>query len=206
MNPGGQLHDPLCLSQTPPFSQAGQVSVQPGPQKPSGHTVKALIISEILIMQKCCAYSVLSCRKICLHSQFSQCFPDVPGGHLHCPVTLSHGAPVQLQGWTQPVPNLPSGQSDTGNTGGICLNTAEQNWSKWALKNEKAPHTLITVLPVTTRRALSLALPSHMITGNSWRAGALLLTAGSISTWVAFWRRSRTEHSLFTLRCSSVGE
>ena len=40
MNPGGQLHEPLCLSHTPRFSQTGQVSVQPGPQKPSGHTVE----------------------------------------------------------------------------------------------------------------------------------------------------------------------
>lgn len=40
MNPGGQIHDPLCLSHTPPFSQSGQVSVQPRPQNPSGHTGK----------------------------------------------------------------------------------------------------------------------------------------------------------------------
>lgn len=45
---------------------------------------------------------------------------------------------------------------------------------------------LITILPVMTRRALSLALPSHMMTRHSWQAGALLLTAGSISTWVTF--------------------
>lgn len=38
MNPGGQMQDPLCLLQTPPFSQTGQVCVQPGPQDPSGHT------------------------------------------------------------------------------------------------------------------------------------------------------------------------
>lgn len=38
MNPEGQIHDPLCLWHTPPFSQTGQVCVQPEPQKPSGHT------------------------------------------------------------------------------------------------------------------------------------------------------------------------
>lgn len=32
------MQDPLCLLQTPLFSQAGQVCVQPGPQDPSGHT------------------------------------------------------------------------------------------------------------------------------------------------------------------------
>lgn len=74
------MHDPLCLSHTPPFSHTGQASVQARPQNPSGH-------------------------------KLSQCCPDVPAGHLHCPVTLSQGAPVQLQGCTQPDPNLPSGQS-----------------------------------------------------------------------------------------------
>lgn len=38
MNPGAQMQEPLCLLQTPAFSQAGQVRVQPGPQDPSGHT------------------------------------------------------------------------------------------------------------------------------------------------------------------------
>lgn len=32
------MQEPLCLLQTPPFSQPGQVCVQPGPQDPSGHT------------------------------------------------------------------------------------------------------------------------------------------------------------------------
>lgn len=74
-------------------------------------------------------------KTICLYSQFSQCFPDVPPGHLHCPVTLSHGAPVQLQGCTQPVPNLPSGQSGTGHTEEICFNTGGQKkWRKISLK------------------------------------------------------------------------
>lgn len=44
-------------------------------------------------------------------SQFSQCFPDVPAGHLHRPATGSHTAPLQLQACAQPAPNLPSGQS-----------------------------------------------------------------------------------------------
>lgn len=71
-----------------------------------------------------------------LHSQFSQCFPDVPAGHMHCPVTLSHGAPVQIQGWTQPGPNLPSGQSDTGQS---CLNTGGQKTDgKGDLKDEES--------------------------------------------------------------------
>lgn len=52
-----------------------------------------------------------------MYSQLSQCCPDVPAGHLHCPVTLSQGAPVQLQGCTQPDPNLPSGQSAAGQMG-----------------------------------------------------------------------------------------
>lgn len=119
MNPGGQLHDPLCLSHTPPFSQAGQVSVQPGPQKPSGHTVKRLMVNIL------CVVISIELLKVCVHSQFSQCCPDVPAGHLHCPVTLSHGALVQLQGWMQPVPNVPSGHSDSGHTGRGCVNKAE---------------------------------------------------------------------------------
>lgn len=45
------------------------------------------------------------------YSQFSQCFPDVPAGHSHPPVTGSHRAPLQLQECAQPAPNFPSGQS-----------------------------------------------------------------------------------------------
>lgn len=72
-----------------------------------------------------------------LHSQFSQCFPDVPAGHLHCPVTRSHGAPVQLQGCTQPGPNLPSGQSDVGQAEKICVNRGGQ--SQMSLKGHHVP-------------------------------------------------------------------
>lgn len=82
-----------------------------------------------------CGYFVLNKY---VHSQFSHRFPDVPAGHLHCPVTLSHGAPVQLHGWTQPVPNLPSGQSDPGHAGDICVNTGGQKLKeKFALKDEE---------------------------------------------------------------------
>ncbi len=65
MNPGGQLHDPLCLSHTPPFSQTGQVSVQPGPQKPSGHTVKKvdIYIFIVVIVSNVCGYFVVSFLK-----------------------------------------------------------------------------------------------------------------------------------------------
>lgn len=68
---------------------------------------------------KICVVIFIKLLKAYLHSQSSQCFPDVPAGHLHCPDTLSHGAPVQLQGRTQPVPNTPSGHSDTGHTGEV---------------------------------------------------------------------------------------
>lgn len=55
------------------------------------------------------------------------------------------------------------------------------------------PPTLIAVLSVTTQRAFSLAFSSHMVTGNSFWTGTLLLTAGSISTRVTFYRQNRKE-------------
>lgn len=55
------------------------------------------------------------------------------------------------------------------------------------------PPTLITVLSVTSQRAFSLAFPGHMVAGNSFWTGALLLTADSISTRVTFYRRRRKE-------------
>lgn len=53
--------------------------------------------------------------------------------------------------------------------------------------------TLITVLAMTTRRTLSLAFSSHVIAGHSWWTGALLLTAGSVRPWAAFYTQRRTE-------------
>lgn len=190
MNPAGQLHDPLCLSHMPPFSHPGQISPQPRPQKPSGHTAKIIMnIFMIFIMynlSQLFRFFFIYIKK-CKHSQFSQWRPDVPAGHWHCPVTLSHGAPVQLQEWTQPGPNLPSGQADSGHAGRIRVNAGPWKQTQISLKHAKIkPSTLIAVLPMNTWRAFSLALSGHVVTRHSWGTGTLPLTAGSISAWLAF--------------------
>lgn len=126
------------------------------------------------------------------HSRFSQRSPDVPAGHLHRPVTLSHKAPVQLQGWTQLGPNIPSGHSDTGHTGEGRLETAGPE--PYGVKQEgtRRPPTLRTGASVAAGRTLSLTLSSHVVAQRSWRARAFLMATGSISTWVTFLRQTTT--------------
>lgn len=191
MYPGGQPQDPLCLSQAPPFSQAGQVSLQPGPQKPSGHTEEEKL--------SYCWKTVSLCSTLTsmhAHSQFSQCSPCVPAWQWHCPVSLSHGAPVQLHGWMQPGPNIPSGHSDTQHT--------HTEWTFFQFRIRiiilclclLLSSTLLTFLPMTPSGAFSLARSSHMITGLSRRTGAPLLTAESKSTSFAAWTQKRAHTSL----------
>lgn len=77
INPEGQLHDPLCLSHTPPFSQAGQVSVHPEPQKPSGHTVeRGFLLLPISSYKNKCVVVVDTQKSFRTHSSHSAFLPS----------------------------------------------------------------------------------------------------------------------------------
>lgn len=74
MNPGGQRQDPLCLSQTPPFTQIGQVCVQPGPQNPSGHTEKKIFTQDV-------CHRGQTIAKEYKHMQLNICNPSTHSPH-----------------------------------------------------------------------------------------------------------------------------
>lgn len=65
------------------------------------------------------------------HSPAPQSSPVLPGGHRHCPVTRSQGAPPQKQEPEQFTPNVPPGHSAGRNkTGGAALLPQHNCWAQ----------------------------------------------------------------------------